>query len=129
MVSSKPKEVTKVISRTIKPGHEKDYDDWLHNYLLSVSKAPGYLGTTIIIPGKSSSNVRYIIGRFTDKASMDTWDNSEESLKPLVNQLLYAALRDSNWLGDMVHSAGFENYSSTTKMENGNSYIHRCILY
>jgi uncharacterized protein len=92
MVSSKPKEVTKVISRIIKPGHEKDYDDWLHHYLLSVSKAPGYLGTTIIIPGKSSSNVRYIIGRFTDKASMDIWDNSQESLK-LLQEIINCSTR------------------------------------
>ena len=44
-------------------------------------KAPGYLGTTIIIPGGSKSPLRYIIRRFVDKAAMEAWDNSEESLK------------------------------------------------
>ena len=46
-------------------------------------KAPGYLGTTIIIPGGSKSPLRYIIRRFADKAAMERWDNSEESLKLL----------------------------------------------
>jgi antibiotic biosynthesis monooxygenase (ABM) superfamily enzyme len=44
-------------------------------------KAPGYLGTTIIIPGGNKLPLRYIIRRFADKAAMDAWDNSEESQK------------------------------------------------
>ena len=74
-------EVTTVICRKIKPGHEKDYNDWVRRYLTLERKAPGYLGTTIIIPGGSKSPLRYIIRRFADKAAMERWDNSEESLK------------------------------------------------
>jgi uncharacterized protein len=44
-------------------------------------KVPGYLGSTIIVPGRSSSSVRYIINRFSDEASLDAWENSEEALK------------------------------------------------
>jgi antibiotic biosynthesis monooxygenase (ABM) superfamily enzyme len=77
------KTVTSVISRSIKPGYEKDYDDWVQRYLTLERKAPGYLGTTIILPGGTSSNVRYIIRRFTDKASMEIWDNSQEAQKLL----------------------------------------------
>ena len=76
-------EVTTVICRKIKPGHEKDYNDWVRRYLILERKAPGYLGTTIIIPGGSKSPLRYIIRRFADKAAMEIWDNSEESLKLL----------------------------------------------
>lgn len=46
-------------------------------------KAPGYLGVTIIIPGSSKSSMRYIIRRFTDKVSMETWDSSKEAVKLL----------------------------------------------
>ena len=46
-------------------------------------KAPGYLGTTIIVPGGSKSPLWYIIRRFADKAAMERWDNSEESLRLL----------------------------------------------
>jgi antibiotic biosynthesis monooxygenase (ABM) superfamily enzyme len=74
-------EVTTVICRKIKAGHEKDYNDWVRRYLELERKAPGYLGTTIIIAGGSKSPFRYIIRCFTDKAAMNAWDNSEESLK------------------------------------------------
>ena len=48
--------ITSVISRNIKPGYEKEYDDWVQRYLTLERKAPGYLGTTIILLGGSSSN-------------------------------------------------------------------------
>jgi uncharacterized protein len=76
-------EVTTVICRRVRPGHEKDYNDWIRGYLTLERKAPGYLGTTIIIPGGSKSPLRYIIRRFVDKAAMERWDNSEESLRLL----------------------------------------------
>jgi heme-degrading monooxygenase HmoA len=76
-----PKEITEVISRNIKPSHGKDYDDWLRRYMKLESEVPGYLGTTIIAPGSSSSSVRYVINRFADKASLDAWENSEEARK------------------------------------------------
>ena len=70
-------------SRKIKPGYDKEYDDWLRRYLAIESKAPGYLGTTIIIQGGTNSAIRYIIHRYTDKASMDKWESSQDSLKLL----------------------------------------------
>ena len=76
-------EITSVICRNIKPGHEKDYDNWLRHYLEYGRKAPGYLGTTIIIPGGNKSSLRYIIRRFANKDLMDAWDNSQESQKLL----------------------------------------------
>jgi len=45
------------------------------------NKVPGYLGTTIIAPGGNTSSERYIINRFSDKASMDAWESSGEALK------------------------------------------------
>jgi antibiotic biosynthesis monooxygenase (ABM) superfamily enzyme len=68
-------QVTSVICRNIKPGHEMDYDKWAQRYLTFERKAPGYLGTTIIIPGGSKSSLRYIIRRYADKAAMEAWDN------------------------------------------------------
>jgi hypothetical protein len=76
-------EVTTVICRKIRPGHEKDYNDWVRRYLTLERKAPGYLGTTIIIPGGSKSPLLYIIRRFADKTAMERWDNSGESLRLL----------------------------------------------
>jgi uncharacterized protein len=74
MTSNNPQnELISVISRNIKSGHEKDYDDWLRHYLTLERKAPGFLGATIIIPGGSSLTLRYVIIRFTDKPSMEAW--------------------------------------------------------
>ena len=83
---TKSKTVISLISRSIKPGYEKDYDDWLKRFLEFERKALGYLGTTVVLPGGTNSNRRYIIRRFTDKASMDIWDNS-----PDVQRLLQEA--------------------------------------
>ena len=88
--NSPSKTVTSLISRSIKPRYEKDYDDWLRRFLEFERKAIGYLGTTVVLPGGTNSNIRYIIRRFTDKASMDIWDNS-----PDVQRLLQEANRYS----------------------------------
>jgi hypothetical protein len=37
-------EIGQVISRNIKPGHEKDYGDWLRRYMILENNVPGYLG-------------------------------------------------------------------------------------
>lgn len=73
------KEVTQMYGRSIKPGHEKDYDDWLRRYLAIERNVPGYLGTTIIMPGGSESNVRYIIHRFSNK---DAWMSGKSLNNP-----------------------------------------------
>jgi antibiotic biosynthesis monooxygenase (ABM) superfamily enzyme len=61
-----------------KSGREKDYDGWLERYSTSERKAPGYIGTTIIIPGGSKSSLRYIIHRFIDRVKKETWENSQK---------------------------------------------------
>src|SRR3954447_12885285 len=84
--SSPSKEVTEVISRNIIPNHEKDYDDWLERFMKSERQFPGNLGTTIIAPGTNSSSVRYIVNRFVDQVSLDTWENSEVALS-LIDEI------------------------------------------
>src|SRR5690349_17348398 len=84
-------EITTVICRKISSGHEKDYNEWVRRYLALERKAPGYLGTTIIIPGGSKSPLRYIIRGFADKAAMERWDNSEESRRLLKEVNDYSA--------------------------------------
>jgi antibiotic biosynthesis monooxygenase (ABM) superfamily enzyme len=76
-------EVTVVVNRNIKPGCEKDYDEWLRRFLVLERKVPGYLGTTTIMETSTDSTVRHIIHRFRDKASLDAWENSQELRKLL----------------------------------------------
>ena len=72
-------EVTVVVNIEIKPGCEKDYDEWLRRFLVILEKkVPGYLGTTTIMETSKDSTMRHIIHRFRDKASVDAWENSQE---------------------------------------------------
>lgn len=52
------KDVTIVIRRKIKPGCEKQYDDWLRRFLMLEKNIPGYVGTTIITQGGTDSAIR-----------------------------------------------------------------------
>jgi hypothetical protein len=94
-------EVTSVICRHIKVGYERDYENWLRRFMDLQRKAPGFRGITIIIPGSSKSPMRYIIRRFSDKTSMERWDNSK--------QFLHTPLWAFNRIGNMVYSARIEN--------------------
>jgi antibiotic biosynthesis monooxygenase (ABM) superfamily enzyme len=81
------KEVTIVVSRKIKPGCVKDYDEWLRRFLMLGRKVPGYVGTTTIMEGSTdSAAIRHIIHRFRDRASLDVWENSEE-LRKLIEEV------------------------------------------
>ena len=75
------KEVTVVVSRKI-----KHYDEWLRRLLIFGRKTPGYVGTTTIMHDDTDSAVRHIIYRFSDKASLDAWENSEE-LPKLIEEV------------------------------------------
>ena len=70
---SASKEVTVVVNLRIKPGCEKDYDEWLERFLILQRKVPGYLGTTTIMETGPDSSARHIIHRFRDKASLEAW--------------------------------------------------------
>ena len=41
------KEVTVVVNIRIRPGCEKDYDEWLGRFLTLERKVPGYLGVVL----------------------------------------------------------------------------------
>jgi len=87
------KEFTEVITRNIIAGHERDYDDWLRRFMISEREFPGYLGTTVIVPGGNVSSVRYVINRFANQASLDAWESSEESLKLLEEVNKYSTYK------------------------------------
>ena len=71
-------EHTVVVNIKIKPGCERNYDEWLKRALISVRKVPGYLGTTTIMETGTDSSTRHMIHRFRDKASLEAWEKSEE---------------------------------------------------
>jgi antibiotic biosynthesis monooxygenase (ABM) superfamily enzyme len=81
-----PSEVTVVVNIKIKPGFEKDYDEWLKGFSAVLArKVPGYLGTTTIMETSKDSTVKHIIHRFRDKASVDPSEISDPSLSAQFN--------------------------------------------
>src|SRR6476659_4930644 len=86
-------EFTEVITRNIIPGNEKNYDDWLQRFMKSERQFPGYLGTTVIVPGGNISSVRYVINRFADQASLDAWENSEVAISLIDEVNKYSTLQ------------------------------------
>ena len=87
-------EATVVVNIKIKPGCEKDYDEWLRRFLVVIKKkVPGYLGTTTIMETTEDSTVRHIIHRFRDKASLDAWENSEVALSLIDEINKYSTLQ------------------------------------
>ena len=81
---------TEVIIREIRPGREKDYDEWNRRFLELKKTAPGYLSTTVIAPGGSDSSIRYIITRFKDKDSLESWQKLENSEKMFEEVNMYS---------------------------------------
>src|SRR5215467_5814833 len=75
------KEVTVVVNSRIRPGCEKDYEEWVGRFLKLERKVPGYLGTTTIMETGTNSSARHVIHRFRDKAALEAWENSEDLRK------------------------------------------------
>jgi uncharacterized protein len=69
---------TAVITREVFPGREPDYDDWSRRFLHAVGRIPGYEGATFVGPPHQEPGRRMLILRFTDKASLRRWVDSEQ---------------------------------------------------
>ncbi|HEX7474764.1 MAG TPA: antibiotic biosynthesis monooxygenase [Dehalococcoidales bacterium] len=70
------KDVTIVVSRTVFPGREKEYDEWVRQMVAAASEAPGNLGVTTLIPPSGKTGLYHVVFRFKDQASADNWENS-----------------------------------------------------
>jgi antibiotic biosynthesis monooxygenase (ABM) superfamily enzyme len=70
------KSVTVVVSRTVFPGHENDYDQWVRKLAEAARQASGNIGVTVLIPEPGKSGLHHIVFRFTDEKSMHVWETS-----------------------------------------------------
>lgn len=95
-------EVTTVVARHIKPGHEKQFESWMHRISAAVEKAPGFRGITVIAH-KEEPLVRHIIYRFSDKQHLEQWEKSDtkhrfvEELKQHASQHYARATGMETW--------------------------------
>jgi antibiotic biosynthesis monooxygenase (ABM) superfamily enzyme len=75
-----PKEgpVTVSIARKIKPGFEKDYEEWEKGVIRAASSFPGYMGTNFLRPSAGNDYRYIVIYRFDSYQNACGWEDSEE---------------------------------------------------
>jgi hypothetical protein len=70
--------VTAVASRQVKPGREREFEEWVSGILAAANKFPGYLGSEVLRPSDPEDNEYRIISRFDHESNLHAWENSEE---------------------------------------------------
>lgn len=70
--------VTIVVSRDVVPGHEAEYQAWMHRVIHTAARFPGNLGATVLVPDTPDGNRNIVIHRWADEPSMHAWELSEE---------------------------------------------------
>ena len=70
-------DVTVVVSRTVFPGFEDEYDEWVKEIVKAASEAKGNTGVTTLIPQRGKTGLYHVLFRFKDQASVEAWENSE----------------------------------------------------
>ncbi len=70
-------DVTVVVSRTVYPGHEEEYDEWVKRLVKAGGEAPGNTGVTTLIPERGNQGLYHVLFRFKDQESVAAWENSE----------------------------------------------------
>lgn len=70
------KEMTVVVSRNVYPGHEREYDEWVHKLVAAAKEAPGNKGVTMLIPQPGKSGLYHVVMRFADEKSVHQWETS-----------------------------------------------------
>lgn len=69
--------VTVSISRRIKPGHEEDYEAWVHGIIEAASGFPGHQGVNILRPSGQTDGQYVLIYRYDNWANCENWERSK----------------------------------------------------
>jgi antibiotic biosynthesis monooxygenase (ABM) superfamily enzyme len=69
--------VTAVASRRVKPGREREFEEWVSGILAAAKEFPGYLGSEVLRPSDSDNEYR-VIFRFDHASNLHAWEDSEE---------------------------------------------------
>ena len=72
-----PDPVTVTVARTVKPGHEADYDDWTKDVIATLSRFHGCLGAGVLHPGPDGGDHQFVF-RFVDGIHLREWERSPQ---------------------------------------------------
>jgi len=70
------KGVTVVVSRTVFPGKEKEYEDWARRLVGAATESAGLVGVTMLVPEPGKSGLRHVVMYFQDEKTMHQWETS-----------------------------------------------------
>ncbi len=71
--------VTAVASRRVKPGREREFEEWVSGILTAANDFPGYLGSEVLRPSDGAEDDEYrIVFRFDHASNLHAWENSDE---------------------------------------------------
>ena len=76
VIVSKGKSVTVVVSRTVFPGHERDYDEWVRRLVAAATQAKGNTGATMLIPAPGKTGLYHVVLHFANQESVHEWEDS-----------------------------------------------------
>lgn len=84
--TQKPEEgpITVTISRKVKKGFEKKYEEWEKAVINEAAKFPGYLGTSFLRPNSATDYKYIIIYRYDSYENACHWEDSMERKKWLT---------------------------------------------
>jgi antibiotic biosynthesis monooxygenase (ABM) superfamily enzyme len=70
------KAATVVVSRSVFPGFEKEYDSWVKQISDAARESPGNTGVTVLLPEQKTGGLHHVIFHFADEKSMHIWETS-----------------------------------------------------
>jgi uncharacterized protein len=91
--------VTIVVSRDVVPGHEAEYQAWMHRVIESAGHFPGNLGATVLVPDTPDGNRNIVIHRWADEPSMHAWEMSAERNRLLREADAFSTRHDQRATG------------------------------
>jgi antibiotic biosynthesis monooxygenase (ABM) superfamily enzyme len=69
-------DVTVVVSRSVFPGYEKEYEEWSKKMVEAARESPGNTGVTMLLPTQGKPGPYHLVLRFEDEKSMHVWETS-----------------------------------------------------
>jgi len=70
--------VTAVASRKVKPGCEKEFEDWVSGVASEAEGFSGYLGSNVFRPTTDEDDEYTIVFKFDHASNLERWQSSEE---------------------------------------------------
>ncbi len=70
--------VTAVASRKVKPGWEKEIEDWVSGVASEAERFSGYLGSNVFRPTTDEDDEYTIVFKFDHASNLERWQSSEE---------------------------------------------------